>query len=198
MTASMPAPVTLESDVVRLEPLSASHVPELFLSGGGDDEVWRWLPATTPHGEAELAKIAAGLIHDRDHVPFAAVLRETGRAVGWTTYIDTPGFAESIEIGWTWYGRAVWRSGVNTSCKILLVDYAFDKLGVNRVQFKTDVLNVRSQAAIRRIGGVPEGVLRRHRRRPDGSWRDTAYFSILDDEWPAHRARLTRAAGPAV
>jgi RimJ/RimL family protein N-acetyltransferase len=86
----------------------------------------------------------------------------------------------------------VWRSAVNTECKLLLIDHAFDKLGVNRVMLKTDILNIRSQTAIRRIGGLSEGVLRRHRRRPDGTWRDTAYFSILDDEWPAHRARLTR------
>ncbi|MFJ2033230.1 GNAT family N-acetyltransferase [Streptosporangium sp. NPDC087985] len=190
MTARMPAPVTLEGDAVRLEPLTLGHVPDLFLAGGGDEEVWRWMPAPMPHSEDELGKTAERLIGDSGHVPLAVILRETGRAVGWTTYIDTPGYADSIEIGWTWYGRAVWRSAVNTTCKILLIDHAFDKLGVNRVQLKTDILNTRSQAAIRRIGGVHEGVLRRQRRRPDGTWRDTTYFSILDDEWPAHRARL--------
>ncbi|MEU0480611.1 GNAT family protein [Streptosporangium sp. NPDC006013] len=194
MTAQMPAPLTLEDDTVRLEPLTGGHVPDLFLAGGGDDEVWRWMPAPTPRTEAELARIAARLAGAPNYVPFAVVLKESGRAVGWTTYIDTPGYADSIEIGWTWYGRTVWRSAVNTACKILLIDHAFDKLGVNRVQLKTDNLNIRSQDAIRRIGGVPEGTLRRQRRRPDGTWRDTAYFSILDDEWPAHRARLT---GPA-
>ncbi|MFF5208619.1 GNAT family N-acetyltransferase [Streptosporangium sp. NPDC000396] len=190
MTSNMPAPVTLEGDVVRLEPLSLAHVPDLFLAGGGDDEVWRWLSVPAPRSENELASIAAEVIDGPECVPFAVILKETGRAVGWTTYIDTPGYADSIEIGWTWYGRAMWRSAVNTACKILLIDHAFDKLGVNRVQLKTDILNTRSQAAIQRIGAVPEGVLRRQRRRPDGSWRDTAYFSILDDEWPAHRARL--------
>ncbi|MER7133314.1 GNAT family N-acetyltransferase [Streptosporangium saharense] len=196
MTATMPTPVTLESETVRLEPLTAAHVPDLFLSGGGDDEVWRWLPVATPRTETELATIAAGLVDDRDVVPFAVILKETDRAVGWTTYIDTPGFDGSVEIGWTWYGRAVWRSGVNTACKILLLDHAFGKLGLNRVQLKTDALNLRSQEAIRRLGGVQEGVLRRHRRRADGSWRDTVYFSILDDEWPAHRLRLYPFATP--
>ncbi|OUC79314.1 GNAT family N-acetyltransferase [Streptosporangium minutum] len=190
MTANMPAPVTLEGDAVRLEPLTLAHVPDLFLAAGGDEEVWRWLPIPTPRTEDELARTAERLIDDPEHVPFAVILRETGRAVGWTTYIATPGYADSIEIGWTWYGRAVWRSAVNTACKILLIDHAFDKLGVNRVQLKTDNLNTRSQAAIQRIGGLHEGVLRRQRRRPDGTWRDTVYFSILDDEWPAHRARL--------
>ncbi|GGQ00057.1 GNAT family N-acetyltransferase [Streptosporangium pseudovulgare] len=190
MTAKMPDPLVLEGAAVRLEPLTAGHVPDLFAAGGGDEEVWRWLPSAAPRAEAELARLADALIGDPGHVPFAVVHRESGRAVGWTCYIDVPGFDSSIEIGWTWYGRAVWRSAVNTSCKILLIDHAFDHLGVNRVLLKTDILNTRSQAAIRRIGGVPEGVLRRHRRRPDGTWRDTAYFGILDDEWPAHRARL--------
>ncbi|MFC4060561.1 GNAT family N-acetyltransferase [Planomonospora corallina] len=195
MTATMPAPVTLRGAAVRLEPLTPAHVPDLFAAGGGDEEVWRWL-APAPRSEAELASLARGLIGDDRHVPFAVVLEETGRAVGWTAYIDTPGFDRSVEIGWTWYGRAVWRTAVNTECKVLLIDHALDRLGFNRVQLKTDCLNTRSQAAIRRIGGICEGTLRRHRRRPDGTWRDTVYFGILDEEWPAHRARLT--ARPAV
>jgi N-acetyltransferase len=194
MTTNTPSSVTLEGEVVRLEPLSLAHIPDLFLAGGGDDEVWRWMPAATPHSEAELAGIATGLIATPGVALFTVILKETGRAVGWTTCHDVPGFADSIEIGWTWYGRAVWRSAVNTECKILLIDHAFDKLGANRVLLKTDILNIRSQTAIRRVGGLTEGVLRRHRRRPDGTWRDTAYFGILDDEWPAHRARLTRLA----
>ncbi|GLW12315.1 N-acetyltransferase [Microtetraspora sp. NBRC 13810] len=194
MTASMPSPVVLDGAAVRLEPLAAGHVPDLFLAGGGDDEVWRWMPRATPRTEAELAEIAGHLISDPAYAPFAVILRETGRAVGWSAYCDVPGFDESVEIGWTWYGRAVWRTGVNTECKILLLDHAFDKLGCNRVLLKTDHLNLRSQNAIRRIGGVHEGTLRRHRRRPDGTWRDTAYFGILDSEWPACRARLTGSA----
>ncbi|MER7502856.1 GNAT family protein [Nonomuraea pusilla] len=190
MTARMPEPVVLENDVVRLEPLTMDHVPDLFAAGGGDDELWRWLPVPTPRTEEELAKTARDLLDDDRHIPFAVVLKRTGRAVGWTTYIDVPGFDESVEIGWTWYGRAVWRTAVNTSCKVLLIDHAFG-LGHNRVMLKTDVLNERSQAAIRRIGGVHEGTLRRQRRRTDGTWRDTVYFGILEEEWPAHRARLT-------
>jgi N-acetyltransferase len=190
MTAILPAPVVLENDHVRLEPLTMAHVPDLFASGGGDDELWRWLPSDTPRTEEELAAIARQLIEDDRHIPHAVILKETGRAVGWTTYIDVPGFDESVEIGWTWYGRAHWRSAVNTSCKVLLLDHAFDKLGFNRVLLKTDCLNERSQNAIRRIGGVHEGTLRRHRRRSDGTWRDTACFGILIEEWPDHRERL--------
>lgn len=192
MTANLPSPVVLENDVVRLEPLTPAHVPDLFAAGGGDDEVWRWMPIPTPRTEQDLAAPARSLIEDDKHVPLAVLLKETGRAIGWTTYGDVPGFDESVEIGWTWYGRAYWRSAVNTACKLLLIDHAFDKLGHNRVLLKTDSLNVRSQTAIKRIGGVHEGTLRRHRRRPDGTWRDTACFGILAEEWPAHRTRLTR------
>ncbi|MFD1536549.1 GNAT family N-acetyltransferase [Nonomuraea guangzhouensis] len=192
MTAILPAPVVLENDVVRLEPLTMEHIPDLFRAGGGDEEVWRWLPVPPPRTEQELAEIARGLLSDDRHVAFAVVQKSSGRAVGWTTYIDVPGFEMSVEIGWTWYGRAVWRTAVNTSCKLLLIDHAFDKLGYNRVMLKTDVLNERSQNAIKRIGGVHEGTLRRQRRRPDGTWRDTVYFGILEEEWPHHRARLNR------
>ncbi|MFI6498948.1 GNAT family N-acetyltransferase [Nonomuraea typhae] len=187
MSARMPAPTVLENDVVRLEPLTPGHVPDLFAASGHDDELWRWLGHPAPRTEDDLAAIVKGVI--ADHVAFAVVHR--GRAIGQTTYADVPGFDESIEIGWTWYGRAFWRTAVNTNCKILLIDHAFS-LGYNRVMFKTDHRNERSQAAIRRVGGVYEGTLRRHRRRPDGTWRDSVYFGILDEEWPEHRARLNR------
>ncbi|WP_214416121.1 GNAT family N-acetyltransferase [Sphaerisporangium fuscum] len=190
MTAKMPDPVILEGRTVRLVPLALDHVPDLFEAGGNDDEVWRWLPVATPRSEEELRRVAASLIENPRNVPFAVVQRETGRAVGWTSYWDVPDFDDSLEIGWTWYGRAYWRTAVNTECKLLLLTHAFDKLGHNRVLLKTDCLNTRSQNAIRRIGGVYEGTLRRHRRRPDGTWRDTVYFGILDDEWPSCRLRL--------
>ncbi|WP_049576534.1 GNAT family N-acetyltransferase [Nonomuraea sp. SBT364] len=192
MTATLPAPVVLENDDVRLEPLTLEHVPDLFAAGGGDEELWRWLPVAAPRTEEELAAVARTLIEDDKHVPHAVIVKATGKAAGWTAYCDVPGFDESIEIGWTWYGRAYWRSAVNTACKLLLIDHAFDKLGFNRVLLKTDCLNERSQNAIRRIGGVHEGTLRRHRRRTDGTWRDTVCFGILVEEWPDHRARLHR------
>ncbi|MEV4391426.1 GNAT family protein [Nonomuraea sp. NPDC049607] len=191
MTAKLPAPVVLENDVVRLQPLTLEHVPDLFAAGGGDDELWRWLPAATPRTQEDLARTARALIDDDLHIPFVVIPKETGLPAGWTTYIDVPGFDDSVEIGWTWYGQAHWRTALNTNCKLLLLDHAFG-LGYNRVLLKTDVLNLRSQAAIRRIGGVHEGTLRRHRRRPDGTWRDTVYFGILEEEWPEHRARLNR------
>lgn len=124
------------------------------------------------------------------YVPFAVIHRASGQAVGWTTYLDVDVANERLEIGWTWYGRAHWRSAVNTESKLLLLTHAFEELGMGRVQLKTDHLNERSQAAIARLGARREGVLRRHRRRHDGSWRDTVYFSLLADEWPEAKARL--------
>lgn len=189
MTLALPRPVILEDSVVRLEPLTLEHLSDLFEAGGRDEEVWRWLSAPAPREERELAAIIRALLDRRDHLAFAVL--HAGRAVGWTTYADVPAYDQSIEIGWTWYGRAVWRTAVNTSCKLLLIDHAFaHEHGYNRVLLKTDHRNLRSQAAIRRIGGRYEGTLRRHRKRPDGSWRDSVYFGILREEWPAHRARL--------
>jgi RimJ/RimL family protein N-acetyltransferase len=194
MTVKMPDSIELAGAHVRLEPLAFDHVPDLFLAGGGDEEVWQWMLMPTPGTEDELRAAAAILIRHRESgecVPFAVVSRESGRAVGWTSFIDVPTFDESIEIGWTWYAREARRTAINTESKSLLLTHAFEVAGYNRVQFKTDNLNLRSQRAIARIGGVLEGTLRRHKIRPDGTWRDSVVFSILDDEWPGTKARIT-------
>ncbi|MGW0671874.1 GNAT family N-acetyltransferase [Streptomyces sp. NPDC002746] len=193
MSAAPALPVTLTGRHVRLEPLSPDHLDDLFAAGGGDEEVWRWQGGPAPRTREELGeKLAALLAAARRgvYVPFAVVHRESGRAVGWTTYMDIDVANERLEIGSTWYGRAYWRSAVNTETKLLLLTHAFEELGMGRVQLKTDHLNERSQAAIARLGARREGVLRRHRRRPDGSWRDTVYFSLLADEWPEAKAGL--------
>lgn len=193
MTATTPSPVTLPGKHIRLEPLERRHLPDLFAAGGGDEELWRWQGGPTPHTEEELGvKLDAMLVgQDRgEYVPFAVVRSDA--AVGWTTYMDIDAHHERLEIGWTWYGRAHWRSPVNTEAKLLLLTHAFEDLGMGRVQLKTDHMNHRSQAAIARLGATREGVLRRHVRRHDGTWRDTVYFSILVGEWPAIKDRLTR------
>jgi RimJ/RimL family protein N-acetyltransferase len=100
-----------------------------------------------------------------------------------------------LEIGWTWYGAAYQRTPVNTECKLLLLTHAFDVLGCNRVEFKTDHMNTRSQVAIERLGATREGVFRRHRIRRDGTLRDTVWYSIIREEWPAVRARLAARLG---
>ncbi|MEV6749408.1 GNAT family protein [Streptomyces sp. NPDC051080] len=193
MPASFPTPVTLTGRHIRLEPLTMEHLDELFAAGGRDEEVWRWQGGPAPRTQEELGGKLAALLEGaarREYVPFAVIHGASGQAVGWTTYMDIDAANERLEIGWTWYGRAFWRTQVNTESKLLLLTHAFEDLSMGRVQLKTDHLNHRSQAAIARLGAHREGVLRRHRRRPDGTWRDTVYFSILAQEWPAAKGRL--------
>ncbi|WP_441250975.1 GNAT family N-acetyltransferase [Kitasatospora sp. McL0602] len=197
MTARLPSPTVLTGRHVRLEPLDRAHVPDLFATCGADDEVWRWLPDPTPRTEAELGAIVDDRlqeVEDGSCVAFAVISLESGKAIGVTCYFDASATNELLEIGGTWYGRAYWRSAVNTEAKLLLLTHAFDELGMGRVLWKTDHLNERSQNAIRRLGAQYEGTFRRHRRRPDGSWRDSVHFSMLRDEWPAARERLTARA----
>ncbi|MFD5932228.1 GNAT family N-acetyltransferase [Streptomyces sp. NPDC060333] len=193
MSAKIPAPVTLTGRHVTLVPLSMDHLGDLFAAGGGDDEVWRWQGGVAPRTEAELGATLTGLLEDAErgtYLPFAVIHRASGKAIGWTTFMDVDAAHERLEIGWTWYGRAHWRSAVNTETKLLLMTHAFEELGMGRVQLKTDHMNLRSQTAIARLGARREGVLRRHRRRPDGTWRDTVYFSLLAEEWPDAKSRL--------
>jgi RimJ/RimL family protein N-acetyltransferase len=185
-------PVVLEGAHVRLEPLQPQHAADLA-QAGADAEVWRWMPVPAPAGEAEMRAVVGALVERAAagvQFPFAQVEVATGRAVGATSYLDLALDDGRIEIGWTWLGRPWWRTAINTEAKLLLLGHAFDTLQLNRVALKTDVRNERSQAAIARIGGVREGVLRAHMIRPDGSLRDTVYFSILSPEWPETRRRL--------
>lgn len=194
MTAKLPAPVTLTGRHVRLEPLGRHHLADLWAAVGHDPEVWRWVPDLPPTTEAELgvlldhriAEAAAGRA-----VKFAVVDLATGRAVGVTGYYAFSARDELVEIGGTWYARSVWRTAVNTESKLLLMTHAFEELGMGRVFWKTDALNERSRNAIQRLGARYEGTHRREKLRSNGIWRDTAYFSMLADEWPAARSRLT-------
>ncbi|MEY9944863.1 GNAT family N-acetyltransferase [Kitasatospora sp. GAS1066B] len=123
MIAKTPVPITLTGRHIRLEPLSSGHLSDLFEAGGHDDEVWRWLPAPTPRSEAELAVALDGRIAASERgesVAFAVVTLHDGRAVGWTTYNQIHALDEWLEIGWTWYGRASWRTAVNTEAKVVL------------------------------------------------------------------------------
>ncbi|GAA2810885.1 GNAT family protein [Kitasatospora aburaviensis] len=192
--------MTLTGRHVRLEPLSRDHLPDLWAAVGPDPDVWRWIPFLPPTSEEELgavldirlAEVEAGTA-----VKFAVIDLASGRAVGITGFYDFSAVDELVEIGGTWYARSVWRTAVNTESKLLLLTYAFDELGMGRVMWKTDALNDRSRNAIQRLGAQYEGTHRRERLRANGVWRDTAYFSMLGDEWPAARERLTErlAAG---
>jgi N-acetyltransferase len=183
----------LETAVVRLEPLTAAHASDLFAIAR-DEEIWRWLydgpPASLADMEAWVASALAGREGGTD-LPFAVIDRASGRAIGSTRYLYIEPAHRHLDIGWTWYGRAYWRTGVNTQCKYLLLRHAFEVLGCVRVGFTTDLRNERSQRAIERLGATREGVLRKYRVVPkDGYVRSSVFYSIVDDEWPKVKERL--------
>ncbi len=175
-----------------MEPLRDDHAADLFSAAGGDEEVWRWLPIAAPRTPADMTRIVSGALAQQVAglmLPFVVIGPE-GEPVGCSSYLDIAVPDGRIEIGWTWYARRAWATTVNPAAKLLLLGHAFDTLGVERVSLKTDINNTRSQAAIARLGAAREGVLRHHMRRPDGSYRDTVYFSILRSEWPQVQAGL--------
>jgi RimJ/RimL family protein N-acetyltransferase len=184
-----PEPIVLEGRVVRLEPLEARHRDDLLAAATEDPGIWRYMSADLSAGaDAWRAYLADAL--RPEYVAWATVERASDRAVGSTRFGDIAPEHDRLEIGWTWVAPSRQGSAVNTEAKLLQLTYAFDTLGAGRVALKTDLRNERSQRAIERLGAVREGVLRRHIRLPNGHVRDTVYYSILADEWPAVRARL--------
>ena len=181
----------LEGRHVRLEPLRLEHRDDLVEAAAEDPDTFRFMGTNiAAHGwDAWLQEALEGVADGR-YVAWATVDRQTGRAVGSTRFGDISPGDGRLEIGWTWIAPSHQRTAANTEAKLLQLSYAFDGLGATRVALKTDGRNLRSQAAIERLGAVREGVLRRHMRLPDGYLRDTVYYSILSDEWPSVRARL--------
>jgi RimJ/RimL family protein N-acetyltransferase len=186
-----PASVVLEGKHVRLEPLGEQHRADLTAAAAQDPDTFRFMGTNiAAHGWDAWLREALEGVAERRYVAWATVDRATGRAVGSTRFGDISPTDGRVEIGWTWIAPSHQRTAVNTEAKLLQLRYAFDELGATRVALKTDGRNLRSQAAIERLGAIREGVLRRHMRLPDGFIRDTVYFSILSDEWPAVKARL--------
>lgn len=184
-------PVTLEGAHVRLEPLSMAHYAHLS-QVGLDEELVKITQAYAPTPDGLRAYIEKALQRQADGtaLPFAVIAKAVGRAIGSSRYAAIDRTNRRLEIGWTWYGRALQRTAVNTECKYLLLRHAFETLGCIRVEFKTDVLNERSRNALLRIGAKEEGIFRKHMIMPSGRVRDTIYFSIIDVEWPRVKARL--------
>lgn len=182
---------TLAGDLVRLVPLGQEHASDLFEAA--DEEVFRHLSKPVPTSLEEMRSFVAWYLDASGIVPWAQVDVARGKAVGMTTYYDIDPSVLTVAIGHTWLGRSHWRQGHNTEAKLLLLRRAFEELGCVRVVWHTDIRNERSQAAISRLGALREGVLRKHKQRPDGTWRDTVVFSMVDDEWPAARSRLEEA-----
>jgi RimJ/RimL family protein N-acetyltransferase len=184
-------PVTLEGTLVRLEPLSLTHLDAL-LEAGADPTIWKYMPSNclTRDGALEFIETALAWQRAGTALPYATVDRKSGKVVGSTRFGNIAPEHKRVEIGWTWISPQWQRTAVNTEAKFLMMRYAFEELGCNRVELKTNASNMRSRNAILRIGAKEEGTLRSHMVNPDGSLRDTVYFSVITPEWPEVKSRL--------
>ena len=186
-----PKPVVLEGHGIRLEPLSPEHLAGL-VKAASDGELWNLWFTSVPEPGTTLTYIEEALKGARDHhmLPWAVRDLSDNEIVGTTRYHDIVPAIDRVEIGYTWYAQRCQRSHVNTTCKLLLLEHAFDQLGCAVVGLRTDNFNVRSQRAIEGIGAKKDGVLRRHQARRDGTVRDTVLYSILKEEWRDVRRHL--------
>lgn len=184
-------PVKLEGSLLRLEPLDVPHYPGLMLAAN-DARIWSNLPIDGSNPLVLKTELGNAMLHRAagSQYPFTVIEKQTGQIVGSTRLMELFPVHNKLEIGWTWYNPTVWGKGHNLECKLLLLTYCFEILMVNRVQLKTRDNNTRSQNAIRKIGGVFEGILRSDRVMNDGTIRDTVLFSIVVDEWPEVKAAL--------
>lgn len=184
-------PIALDGDRVRLEPMRRDHIDPLTAAGGFDD-LWKWTSAKATSRESMTDYVEAALSDAQRSValPFVTVDKPSGTIVGSTRFGNIDPANRRAEIGWTWISPAFQRTYVNSEAKYLMLRHAFDVWDCVRVELKTDVLNEKSRNAMLRLGAVEEGVLRRHILTHNGRFRDTIYYSVLDHEWPAVRARL--------
>lgn len=176
---------------VRLEPMRAEHL-DAICAVGLDPSIWQWMPVQVRDRDGMRAFIADALAEAQQgtSVPFVTMLKETGAVVGSTRFLNIVRPHRRVEIGGTWIAPAFQRTRVNSEAKYLMLCHAFDVWQCQRVEFKTNALNAASRTAILRLGAVEEGTLRKHMLNADGSTRHSTYFSIIDDEWPAVKARL--------
>ncbi len=185
------SPCTLAGLHVRLEPLELSHAEEL-LEVALEPELWSFTTRRVDSPETMHSYLETAMAERDAGVSLPFITREatSGRAIGSTRFLNISRHDRRVEIGWTWIGKRWQRTAANTEAKYLMLRHAFETWECVRVELKTSTLNEKSRAAIRRIGGVEEGIFRRHTRNADGTWRDTVYFSILDREWPDVKQRL--------
>jgi RimJ/RimL family protein N-acetyltransferase len=186
-----PEPVTLEREGVRLEPMKPEHAPALE-AAAADGELWKlWYTSVPDPGGAARYVEEAIKGQEKGHMlPWVVRDLASNKVVGTTRYHDIVAAVDRVEIGWTWYGKSVWRTHINTTCKLLLLSHAFDGLGCKVVGLRTDNFNFRSQRAIEALGAKKDGVIRHHWPRRDGTARDSVIYSILVAEWPDVRRHL--------
>jgi RimJ/RimL family protein N-acetyltransferase len=185
-------PIVLEGKHVRLEPMTEAHISGLAQIGLSQD-FWQFMLYGDMNTEEDMVNWVRDILARAEKgtdLPFVAIHLASGRIAGATRYLNIMPKDHGLEVGGTWYGLEFQRTPVNTECKYLLMRHAFETLRCIRVQLKTDLLNVRSQKAIERIGAKKEGVLRNHMILPDGRIRDSVFYSILDTEWPQVKKKL--------
>ncbi|MBK3497426.1 GNAT family N-acetyltransferase [Viridibacillus sp. YIM B01967] len=174
----------LKGKKTLLVPLEESHVEGLYVAGQFQ-EIWTYM-TTTINSREDMKNYVQQALHEKENgtqIPFVIVEKKTGQIIGSTRFSDIDCKQKRLEMGFTWLTPAKWRTPINTECKYLLLEYAFEQLKLNRVQIKTDHENIRSQAAIERIGAKKEGILRNHMIRSNGTIRHTVMYSIIDSEW---------------
>lgn len=184
-------PVTLRGTLVTLSPLSHDH-HEGLTAAARDGRLWELGYTVVPDPDGMKPEIARrlGLQAKGAMLPFTVLRNDTGTVIGMTTFMDPDPDSRRLEIGSTWLARSAQRTGMNTESKLLLLSHAFEQLRCIAVEFRTHWLNLQSREAIGRLGAKQDGVLRNHRRMPDGTLRDTVVFSIIASEWPAVRSAL--------
>jgi len=185
--------------LVRLEPLALAHA-EGLRAAATDSDMFAWMPVDMASSDAALnawLTDSLALAQDGGAVPYAILAADSGRVFGSTRFLELRFEHLRAEIGWSWVTRPAWGTGVNVETKLLLLEHAFERVGLRRVEFKTDARNARSRGALLALGASFEGILRTHMVVAEGGRRDSAYFSVIDEEWPAVKQRLhARLASP--
>ena len=188
---------TLEGLLVRLEPMSPAHEDGLW-EASRDARTWEWLSIDQPQTREEMrAYLGAALASQAEgtEMPLVTISRSDERVVGSTRYLALRPEHRSLEIGWTWLAPDAWGTGINVEAKLLMLEHAFERLGCLRVELKTDARNERSRGAMAALPAQFEGVHRKQMLVRGGRRRDSAWYSVLDDEWPDVRANLLRRLG---
>lgn len=182
----------LEGSIIVLEPLGEEHIEELWEAAQAP-EIWAWLADLNRRERFDRwLELTFEAQRSGTEGPFATRDLRSGKVVGSSRYLNVRPADRVVEIGWTWLNPSAWRSGANAEAKLLMLRHAFEALECVRVEFKTDARNERSRAALAAIPAQFEGILRNHMIVPDVGQRDSAYFSVIDSEWPAVEANLER------
>lgn len=182
----------LEGRLLHLRSLSPDDAPALLATV--DPEVWRWKLAPYPNTASDLRHVIEQHLLGPGRQGFLATRRPDGRVLGTTTLYDFDAQNQRVEMGWTWLGRWAWGQGYNEEMKYLLLRHCFEVMGLKRVAWRLDSLNLRSKNALERLGFTYEGCLRSHQLRPDGSRRDSLYYALLAEEWPRVGTRILELA----